>query len=295
MKYISATKGAVMVLPIFVVLALVIPKHESLPSVELILTISTFLFAIISGFYISRLATRYDQIRNLIASEDASFLCLYKTAQMFGSTFAKRMANLMDAYYIVSYDHSLSDPAYKQSAKYYLALWDEVRTVKKKEPAGAYEAMMSQLVDIEKDRNASAAIASERLSPAQWGMLILLSVIILVSVFDLIQPHWYIQFSVVLFSAILVLILLLTRDLQKLMIGGKALLEESGQEVLEFIGKKRYYHQKFVQSGISRVPSFVKEYRLGLHEPGADAVKMKRVKNNNRPAVRGRGDRGEER
>lgn len=278
MRYISATKGAVLVLPVFVVLALVIPKHESLPSVELILTVSTFLFAIISGFYISRLATRYDEIRNLIASEDASFLCLYKTAQMFGRTFAKRIANLMDAYYIVSYDHSLSDPAYKQSAKYYLALWDAVSSVKTKEPAGVYEAMINQLVDIEKDRNASAAIASERLSPAQWGMLILLSLIILVSVFDLVQPHWYIQFSVVLFSTILVLIVLLTRDLQRLMIGGKALLEESGQEVLEFIGKERYYQQKFLQSGISIVPTFVKKYRVGLHEPGADEFKMKRVR-----------------
>lgn len=278
MRYISATTGALIALPVFVVLVLAIPKHESLPSVELILTVSTFLFAIISGFYISRLTTRYDQIRNLIASEDASFLCLYKTAQMFGQTFAKRIANLMDAYYIVSYDHSLSDPAYKQSAKYYLALWDAVSTVKKKEPAGVYEAMVSQLVDIEKDRNASAAIASERLSLAQWGMLILMSMIILVSVFDLVQPHWYIQVSVVLFSTILVLIVLLTRDLQELMIGGKALLEESGQEVLEFIGKKRYYHQRFIQGGISRVPSFVKEYRLGLHEPGADTFKTKIVR-----------------
>ena len=107
MRYISATTGALIVLPVFILLALIIPKNDSLPSVELILTVSTFLFAIISGFYIARLATRYDQIRNLIASEDASFLCLYKTAQMFGVTFAKRIANLIDAYYIVSYDFTL--------------------------------------------------------------------------------------------------------------------------------------------------------------------------------------------
>ena len=136
MRYISATTGALIVLPVFILLALIIPKHDSLPSVELILTVSTFLFAIISGFYIARLATRYDQIRNLIASEDASFLCLYKTAQMFGVTFAKRIANLIDAYYIVSYDFTLSHPAYKLSAKYYLAMWDEVRTVKKERTVG---------------------------------------------------------------------------------------------------------------------------------------------------------------
>lgn len=278
MKYISATKGATMVLPVFVILALVIPKHESLPSVELILTISTFLFAIISGFYISRLTTRYDQIRNLLASEDASLLSLYKMAQMFGNAFAKRIANLIDAYYVVSYDFTLSNPAYKLSAKYYLAMWDEVRTVKKKEPPGAYEGMMAQLASIENFRNASATIATERLSLAQWGTLVFLSVIILLSIFDLAQPHWYIQTSVVLFSTILILIILLIRDLQQLMLGGKSLLEESGQEVLEFIGKKRYYQNVFVKSGISRIPDFVKEYRLGLHEPGSDTFQIKIVR-----------------
>ena len=69
MRYISATTGALIVLPVFILLALIIPKHDSLPSVELILTVSTFLFAIISGFYIARLATRYDQIRNLLRAK----------------------------------------------------------------------------------------------------------------------------------------------------------------------------------------------------------------------------------
>jgi hypothetical protein len=83
---------------------------------------------------------------------------------------------------------------------------------------------------------------------------------------------------VVLFSTALVLVLLLIRDLQNLMLGGNSLLEESGQEVFEMIGKTRYYNKYFVNKGISRLPASVKEYRLGMHRPGAEKLEIRTVK-----------------
>src|SRR3989338_1720822 len=279
MKYISATKGALITLPLFTILVLLDPVRIDLPSVEIILTISTFLFAIMSGFYISRLDTRYDQLRSLVASEDAHILSLYKIAQLFGAPFAKRIANHIDLYLISSYDFPISHYAYKNTAQHYLALWDEARTIKSQQPQTAYQNFLGLLANMEHERNTSSTVAAERLSIAQWAMLILLAINILVSMFGLLTPNWYIQLSIILFASILVLIILLIRDLQNLMIGQTALLEESGQEVLEFIGKKRYYQQVFLDNGMSRVPSHVKEYRLGIHEPGAKKIKIKVVKN----------------
>ena len=69
------------------------------------------------------------------------------------------------------------------------------------------------------------------------------------------------------------------RDLQNFMLGGKRLLEESGQEVFEYMGKPRYYHQMHLENGINKVPANVKMYRLGSHEPGAEEFKIKTVKN----------------
>jgi len=80
-------------------------------------------------------------------------------------------------------------------------------------------------------------------------------------------------------STVVVLVILLIRDLQNLIIGKYELLEESGQEVLEFIGKKRYYHIDYLMSGFNSVPKSVKEYRVGLHEPGSETHKIKIVKN----------------
>ena len=72
MKYMDATRGTVVALVIFTLAAYFIPSGGSSNEVELILTISTFLFAILVGFYLSRLNNRYDKMRELIAAEDAS-------------------------------------------------------------------------------------------------------------------------------------------------------------------------------------------------------------------------------
>ncbi len=280
MRYISAIKGAMISLVIFLAFIYGVQDSVFLPfaGVDTILTVSTFFYAVLAGFYIARLSGRYDEIRRLVADEDAAHLTLYKTSQIIDSAFAKRVSTILDAYYIVSYDHALSEYSYKQSAKYYLALWEEAKKMRTTKHQSVFQNFLSTLSQVEKDRNSVSAVAAEKLSSGQWGILLVLSGIIIVSLFNLMQPEWYSWISTALFSTVVVLVLLTIRDLQNLMIGGKSLLEESGQEVLEFLGKKRYYHVDFVRAGISTIPAFVKEARIGFHPRGSDEFEIKLVK-----------------
>src|SRR3989344_3164975 len=100
MKYIHATKGSFVAFSIFTIAAYFIPGAGSSSEVELILTISTFLFAIILGFYLSRLNTRYDKIRELIASEDSRWLTIYEQSAFMGHGFQDRVRDIIDKYYI---------------------------------------------------------------------------------------------------------------------------------------------------------------------------------------------------
>lgn len=72
--------------------------------------------------------------------------------------------------------------------------------------------------------------------------------------------------------------LFIVRDLQNLMFGGTSPLEESGQEVLEFMGLPRYYHEYFIRTGISSVPSSVKVYRIGRHKRGSKVFDIETVR-----------------
>ena len=278
MRYVNAIKGATVGLIGLTALTVWVPIPTLPIRFDSILTISTFLFAILAGFYTSRLGSRYDSIRQLVAVEDASIFCFYQTAKIFGPVFTKKVRDAIDRYYIASYDHTLSDYAYKDSAPYYSKLWDVTRDLPHKDPSSAYQMLITHLTDIEKSRNTSAATSKERLGWGEWAILLILATIILSSLFLMREPALYSWVVTILFGTALILVLLIIRDLQNLMFGGGSLLEESGQEVLEFMGLERYYHEHFLKAGISVVPPFVKTYRVGYHKRGATKFKIKTVK-----------------
>ncbi len=74
------------------------------------------------------------------------------------------------------------------------------------------------------------------------------------------------------------MILLIIRDLQNLRLMDDLVTIESGQEVLECLGKMRYYPESYLKKGMTEVPETVKEYRLGKHKPG-EKFKIKVIKN----------------
>lgn len=280
-RYVHAIQGAFLALPFFILAAIFISGGESRDEVKTILTISTFLFAIITGFYISRLATRYNEIRKLIATQDADLLNLYKIIKNFGKKFEKKMTSLIDRYLITSYDIPLSKAnfAYKVTAKPYFEMWDQVNglSVAKKKKIEASK-MYDILMRLEQNRNNTSGVASERLNVGQWIIIGLLAIIVTFCIYYLKVDELYSQVITVLLASVLVLILFIMRDLQNLMLGGSELLEESGQEVLEFMGHKRYVHIDNLKKGISQVTNGVNEFRVGLHEPGSPKMKIKIVK-----------------
>lgn len=281
-KYLDAIKGSFIALIIFIIAVKVIPYKGPSGDVEILLTVSTFLFAILAGFFISRLNSRFDRTRDLVASEDAYWLCLYKTAGVYGKNFQIRIRELIDKYYMVAYDFDVwqQDYYYKYNAQYFLAVYDELYKIKKNRAEDPYGQILNCLTEIEQNRNEVAVILLGQLRKGQWAILISLSAIILFSLFYLRIPEFYSQFITVLLATVLVLVLLLIRDLQNLRLGGGLGLDESGQEVFEFMGKPRYYNVKYLANGSMKVPNSVKQYRLGMHKPG-EKFKIKLVKNNN--------------
>ncbi|KKR89577.1 MAG: hypothetical protein UU36_C0023G0001, partial [Candidatus Uhrbacteria bacterium GW2011_GWE2_41_1153] len=217
-------------------------------------------------------------IRSLVAQEDALLLCIYKTSQFFGIAFSKKIASLIDRYYIEAYDAPLSPDVYLRNAPIYLSMWDEIRKLKKQKSDALLETYMGQLQDLEISRNTSSVVARENMGFGHWTILIILVFIILISLSILRTEELTSTMISILFSSSLILILLIMRDLQNLMLGGKQIVEESGQEVLAFVGKKQYYNKYLVKQGISSIPKGINEYRLGLHKPGAEKKEIIIVK-----------------
>ena len=282
MKYIHATKGTLIALVIFVFAAWLIPSFGRSGDVEVILTISTFLFAIIAGFFLSRLNNRYNKVRELVAVEDANWLSLYESSIFFGAFFQKRIAEVIDKYYIIAYDHDIGN-YYKQTAPYLHQAYKELEQVNDPEnvkQAETFGGLVALLDEIEEYRNESSVLAADGLSLGTWIILYVLMGIILFCIFFIRSGAFYSNVITVLLAAVLVLVLLVMRDLQNFRLGGKYMVDESGQEVFEAIGKPRYYHKWYFNQTSFHVPSHVKEYRLGIHKPGEEPnIKLVRVNN----------------
>jgi len=272
-------KGSFYALIIFISSAILIPSFGPVEDVQLILTITTFLFAILVGFFISRLNTRFNMVRELIAAEDANFLVFYKNSTFFGEKFQQEIADLIDDYYIVEFDSDLG--AYKANSEQFFILYDKMHEEKKlsEHEDQVFDDMINLLTSIEMARNKASVVHREKLTVGQWLILILLSGIIVFCLFYVDFSESFFRIIAVLLSTAMVLILLTLRDLQNLRIGSQLIATETGEEIFDFIGKPRYYNKHFLDDGSIKVPNHVKEYRLGLHKSG-EKLNIKLVQNN---------------
>lgn len=268
-KNINAIQGSVLAFVFFVLINFLVSGAGYNDEINLVLTVSSFLFAILSGFFITRLNTRYDKIVESIGEEDASWLALYQTARIIGPDFAKRIGNLIDQYYILAYDYFLGN-YYKATSPIYFKVYEEFRDCKMKENVkieAATQAFVGKLEDIELCRNMSSIYTEQKVTSGQWLVLITLGLIMVVCLFVIRSSSFFSQLTTILLSTTIVLVLLITRDLQLIRVGGQDVLLESGLEMFDFIGKKRYFHQMYIKNGRYKIPAGA-DYRLGIHKIG---------------------------
>jgi len=276
MRYVDSIRGSVIAFILFIIATIFIPGVGPSEHVMIILTVSTFIFAILMGYFLSGYYQRFLEIQKADTSEDAWFLSLYKTAQLQNKKFSDKIRDLIDRYYIEIYDSYGPKDEYRTTMPFYLAIWDELRKLKSIKNSMGFSWMLEELSNIEVHRNESSERSREKLGIGNWIILITLSSIILFCIFYLKTEAIYSQIITILLSTTLVLILLILRDLRNMMTPSGGIIPESGQEIFDVLGKPRYYNLHLAKKGWYKIQ---KEgtYRLGLHKPG-EKLNIKLIK-----------------
>lgn len=267
-RYVHAIQGSLAAAVVFVIATVVIPTMGPSDSIELILTVSTFLFAILAGFYINRLNQRFDTIRELLGQEDAHWLTLFKGAAFFNEEFGKRLAELMDTYYIYALDAKNLE-YYKRTTQIFCRIHDELARSKPQETRNITTYMIELLSMLEERRNRISMLVREKLTGGQWLMLLILAGIILYCLFFLKMPTMSSWIITPMLSTVLALVLLTMRDLQNFRLNGESLGIESAEETFDILGRPRYYNAAQLEDGSAILPENIEKYRLGRHTPGS--------------------------
>jgi hypothetical protein len=269
LKNINAIQGTTAAFIFFALTNFLISGRGYDDEVNMALTVSSFMFAILAGFFITRLNIRYDKIVESIAEEDAAWISLYQTSKIIKPSFAKHMADLIDRYYVISYDYYIGN-SYKATAPIYFQVFDDFSNLKIKNTIkinAANQAFLTKLQDVEGCRNMTSIYVEQKITKGQWMALIALALIMIVCLFTIKSISPFSQLITVLLSTTIVLVLLIIHDLQLIKIAGQEVLLESGLEVFDFIGKKRYFHRDHISSGRYKIPNNV-DYRVGIHKIG---------------------------
>ena len=271
MKYLTSIQFGLIGLIFFIILSIKTEGHGFSQQIGLILTVSSFLFAILAGSFISKSNTRFKDMRNCEGRIDALLITIYKIAQMQGKEFSDKIKEHINNYNMMAYDIELkdADKTYKMTNKHFLKIWDELIDRKKTISPTVSGGLTFVLRKLEEYRKLTSALSKERIQKSQWIILIILSSIIIFSLYCMKTNEFTSIIITTLLSTVLLIILLILRDTDNLRTGdGLGILEESGQEVFEIIGELRYYNITHLKNGRNKVPENVRKYRLGLHKAG---------------------------
>jgi hypothetical protein len=175
------------------------------------------------------------------------------------------MTDIIDRYYMAVYDGEIG-ATYQQSEEEVLNAYRAINEASVREDhvsQTALSELVTMLEKVEVGRNKISVLADERLSRGHWLVMYILAVLIIVGLYVIDRSSFFMQVSAVLVSIAMIIVLLIMRDLQDFNFGGKILMEESGEQVFESIGKLRYYNEAFLKEKTVIVPKRIKRYRLG--------------------------------
>ncbi len=243
-------------------------KGELSEGVKSILGIVGLLFAILVGFYVTDLWSRFQRIRENVAVEVSGLQTYYLFVQILGKSphhkeWAKKQQELIDRYvreffYVEWGNYEKIDPYFNtiiESLK-------EIKELKTNKETETYTNFLPLLNEITTAREKLFIYGKDKLSNMEWIVVLFLAIILVFSIFLIRTPDIPSLFlSGTLISAVTILLLIL-RDLNDLSFGEEMVSFEPYETIFDVINKPRFYLKRDIESKRIVPPKNIK-YRIG--------------------------------
>jgi len=201
---------------IFSLIAIFIHGTGTSDLIITLLSVTSFLFGIFLAFAIANRQSRFNSIRTSLRKDDALLLSIYKLSASFGTETQNRCRLLIDDFLINSIDYELVD--YDKSVNKFYELFDFFIKIEPKKES--QREIYSNIIKILKESSISKKEVihwlNEKMLSFEWGSLLVLASIILISLFVINNNSFISVLITVLLGSSLVLFLLILRNLDNL-------------------------------------------------------------------------------
>lgn len=209
------------------------------------LTLSTFLFTIFAGFFISRQSNRYSDIRRLVATFDGDMSSVYRAFGHFGTENQRKCGEIINTHYKAILDNKQWDYNFVNKSSTLTALQTLLEEAVKgsgTDGVKGYAAnrIMMTLHDSQQIRKNMVALREERVPNFQWTLIYIITGILFVTVSVI--PSFNMFASSLIKSAFITSIfvaLILLKRLDSLQFFEGVIGEHSAQDVLDIIENKK--------------------------------------------------------
>ncbi len=232
--------------------------------ISTILGIVGLLFAILIGFFITDLWSRFQRIRENVAVEVSGLQTYYLFVQILGKypqhkKWVKQQQELIDKYvreffYVEWNDYSKIDPHFNAIIAS-LKDVEKLKTIKEDE---TYANLLPLLNEITTSREKLFMFGKDRLNKLEWAVVLFLSLILIFSIFmvrTLTLSSLFLSGTLISTVAILLLIL---RDLDDLSFGEDMVSFEPYETIFDVIDKPRFYLKRDIKNGRVIPPKNIK-------------------------------------
>lgn len=209
------------------------------------LTIATFLFAIFTGFFISRQGIRYSSIRDQITTFDGSMSAMYRFAGHLGDEFQGEVKKIIKNHYETilqnkAWDWHFNHKSTTISSIHFL-LEEKIKDQALPTLRNfAVQRILINLRALQVARKNMVALHTERIPSFQWVLIIFLAAMLLVTVSTI--PSFQFFLGALLkaaFGTAVIFVVILLNELDKLRFFEGMMGERSAQDILDIFSGKR--------------------------------------------------------
>lgn len=264
---------------LFVVPARLLPSDLG----NTILTIVTFLFGLIAGFYIVVTTTDYNSVKALLSNETAGWISLFHTTKIYDPRLTKKLSARIEKLIIRAFDYELLEYTEGTTEEF-----ESLQAFVDKLPYRTSRSSIHQVIQTIMStqiqyRQQLIVLGTKTLSSFSWLILFVLGSLVTSSLYAIRTGELFFDVIAVLLSSSLVLILLLIHDLDLYIWNEKTFGYDIFENALRAIGKLPYYPKESIEKG--RVIPVESVYRLGMQEKTAQGMRRRFqvVRKKNRP------------
>lgn len=212
---------------------------------KVFLTASTFFFAVLAGFFISRQGQRYSSIRDKLTAFDGNMSFIYRSLCHFGPSAQKKGSIIMKHHYLPILEKRLWDYSFTHKTTTITdlhALFEDITKDNNFTPiqnAVLIQSMVA-LRESQLARKNLVALEEERVPMPQWFLILFLGIILLVVLWAV--PSYNDLIVALLkgaFGGITVVVLIILWELDHLDFFEGTIGEHSARDVLNIIEGER--------------------------------------------------------